>query len=92
MFGNPNPGLTPQLVAGLTSNSEWTGVSLRLLLEQAGVHPTWMNLGAMGVHGNGHMMMLEKNNQQIAEMMTRWLSKTLSGKTAGRPVRVGAAR
>jgi pimeloyl-ACP methyl ester carboxylesterase len=61
-------------------------------LEQAGVHPTWMNLGAMGVHGNGHMMMLEKNNLQIAEMMTRWLAKSLSGKTAGRPVRVGAAR
>ena len=36
-------------------------------LEQAGVHPTWINLGAMGVHGNGHMMMLEKNNLQIAE-------------------------
>jgi pimeloyl-ACP methyl ester carboxylesterase len=61
-------------------------------LEQAGVHPTWMNLGAMGVHGNGHMMMLEKNNLQIAELMTRWLARSLSGRTAGRPTRVGAAR
>jgi hypothetical protein len=38
-------------------------------LEQAGVHPTWINLGAAGILGNGHMMMLEKNNLQIAEVI-----------------------
>ena len=37
MFGNPNPGLTPQIVAGLTGNSEWTGVPLRVLLDEVGV-------------------------------------------------------
>ena len=36
-FGEPNPGLTPQMVAGLTANSEWTGVPLRVLLEEVGV-------------------------------------------------------
>lgn len=36
-FGEPNPGLTPQLVAGLSANSEWTGVPLRALLDEAGV-------------------------------------------------------
>jgi sulfane dehydrogenase subunit SoxC len=36
-FGKPDPGLTPQQVAGMTSNSEWTGVPLRLLFEEAGV-------------------------------------------------------
>jgi hypothetical protein len=40
-------------------------------LEQAGVHPTWINLGAAGIHGNGHMMMLEKNNLQIAEVIVK---------------------
>jgi len=35
-FGKPNPGLTPQQVAGMTSNSEWTGVALRTLLEEVG--------------------------------------------------------
>ena len=37
------PGLTPQQVAGMTSNSEWTGVPLRILFEEAGVRPeaTW---------------------------------------------------
>jgi sulfane dehydrogenase subunit SoxC len=42
-FGFPNPGLTPQYVAGLTGNSEWTGVPLRLLFEEAGAlsDATW---------------------------------------------------
>jgi pimeloyl-ACP methyl ester carboxylesterase len=59
-------------------------------LEQAGVHPTWLDLGKAGVHGNGHMMMLEKNNLQIADLITKWLGKSVPAKTANRPVRVGA--
>ena len=47
-------------------------------LEQAGVHPTWVKLGEAGIHGNGHMMMLEKNNQEIAAVMTKWLAKTVT--------------
>src|SRR5262245_38672295 len=44
-------------------------------LEQAGVHSTWMKLGIVGIHGNGHMLMLEKNSADIAEVISRWLSK-----------------
>ncbi len=46
-------------------------------LEQAGVHPTWVKLADVGIHGNGHMMMLEKNNREIAVVMSRWLDKAL---------------
>jgi len=56
-------------------------------LEQAGVHPTWLNLGAMGIHGNGHMMMLEKNSDQIADVIEKWVRKALSEKSAGTPQR-----
>jgi pimeloyl-ACP methyl ester carboxylesterase len=49
-------------------------------LEQAGVHPNWIKLADMGIHGNGHMMMLEKNNQEIAGVMSRWLDKALPDK------------
>jgi pimeloyl-ACP methyl ester carboxylesterase len=52
-------------------------------LEQAGVHPTWFNLGAMGIHGNGHMMMLEKNSDQIAEVIEKWVRKAVAEMTAG---------
>lgn len=36
-FRAPKPDMTPQQVDGLTSNSEWTGVPLALLLQEAGV-------------------------------------------------------
>ena len=48
-------------------------------LEQAGLHPTWIKLADIGIHGNGHMMMLEKNNLEIAAAMSHWLDKALPG-------------
>lgn len=36
-FRDPKPTMTPQQVDGMTSNGEWTGVSLRALLHQAGL-------------------------------------------------------
>src|SRR5260370_38981966 len=60
-------------------------------LEQAGVHPTWLNLGAMGVHGNGHMIMLEKNSDHIAGVIEEWGRKALAEKKAGTPQRRGSA-
>ena len=36
-FREPKPEMTPQKVAGLTSNTEWTGVPLKALLAEAGV-------------------------------------------------------
>jgi pimeloyl-ACP methyl ester carboxylesterase len=54
-------------------------------LEQAGVRPAWIKLGEVGIHGNGHMMMLEKNNQDIADVMVKWLDKALP--SAGRKAR-----
>jgi len=46
-------------------------------LDQAGVHATWIKLADAGIRGNGHMMMLEKNNLEIAGVMSKWLEKTL---------------
>ena len=46
-------------------------------LEQAGVHVTWIKLADVGIHGNGHMMMLEKNNAEIAAVMSRWIEKAV---------------
>jgi len=46
-------------------------------LTQAGVENTFVNLGDMGIPGNGHMMMLEKNNLEIAAFMTRWLEENV---------------
>jgi pimeloyl-ACP methyl ester carboxylesterase len=54
-------------------------------MEQAGVHPVWIKLADVGIHGNGHMMMLEKNNQEIGLVMSRWLDKALQDKARKGP-------
>ena len=58
-------------------------------LAQAGVKSTFIRLDEVGVKGNGHMMMLEKNNMAIAAVMAGWLDRTRDGsrpaQTAARP-------
>jgi hypothetical protein len=46
-------------------------------LEQAGVHTTFVRLADIGIHGNGHMMMMEKNSDAIAQVIVEWLDKNM---------------
>ena len=46
-------------------------------LAQAGVKVTDFELGEHGIHGNAHMVMLEKNNLQVAGVITSWLARTV---------------
>ena len=39
-----------------------------------------IKLGEAGIHGNGHMMMLEKNSDDIARVMREWLMKAVLAK------------
>jgi pimeloyl-ACP methyl ester carboxylesterase len=43
-------------------------------LTQAGVAHTFTRLEAESIHGNGHMMMLEKNNLAVAAFLQKWLA------------------
>ena len=43
-------------------------------LTEAGVRHTFTRLEDQGIHGNGHMMMLEKNNLVVAGVIQRWLA------------------
>jgi pimeloyl-ACP methyl ester carboxylesterase len=53
-------------------------------LAQAGVKSTHVRLPDVGIHGNGHMMMLEKNSDAIAKVMVDWLDRTLPGAEAAK--------
>ena len=44
-------------------------------LKQAGVNVDWLNLPAVGIHGNGHFLFMEKNNLEIAALVEDWLQK-----------------
>lgn len=48
-------------------------------LDAAGVDVDFVRLEERGIHGNGHMLMLEKNSDAIALLVTEWLGKRLPG-------------
>jgi pimeloyl-ACP methyl ester carboxylesterase len=52
-------------------------------LTRAGVSNDLFLLGEHGIHGNGHMMMIEKNNLQIAGLIADWVNQHV--KTAKPP-------
>ena len=56
------------------------------LCEQAGVsNVRFTRLADVGINGNGHMLMLEKNNAAIAGVIAQWLDRQrLRARQAGR--------
>jgi pimeloyl-ACP methyl ester carboxylesterase len=46
-------------------------------LAQAGVRHSFVRLPDAGIKGNGHMMMLEKNNLRIAALLQSWIQKNV---------------
>jgi pimeloyl-ACP methyl ester carboxylesterase len=46
-------------------------------LDQAGVKHDFVRLPEAGIRGNGHMMMLEKNNIEIAAFLAGWTRKNV---------------
>jgi len=46
-------------------------------LNQAGVKTEYIRLQDKGVHGNGHMVMIEKNNLEVARVVDEWVVKNV---------------
>ena len=46
-------------------------------LRQVGAHVDFVRLEDVGIHGNGHMMMLEINNMAIASIIARWADNSI---------------
>jgi pimeloyl-ACP methyl ester carboxylesterase len=46
-------------------------------LNQAGIRTEFIRLQDQGIHGNGHMMMLEKNNLEIARVVDGWVRSSV---------------
>jgi pimeloyl-ACP methyl ester carboxylesterase len=47
-------------------------------LKQAGVPVDFIRLADVGIRGNGHFLMLEKNNLEIAAVIADWLNKRVT--------------
>ncbi|WP_213993473.1 alpha/beta hydrolase [Sodalis sp. dw_96] len=46
-------------------------------LTQAGVKNDFIRLPSIGINGNGHFIMLEKNNLQVAKFVDTWMGKNI---------------
>jgi hypothetical protein len=53
-------------------------------LRQAGVRTDFIRLADHGIRGNGHMMMLEKNSDDIARVMEQWTARQIASNRRGR--------
>ena len=52
-------------------------------LKQAGVEHTWIRLERRGIHGNGHFYFMERNSDQVAGGVRRWLETHVQDRTSG---------
>jgi len=69
------PGLAPVKILVLTSEASYHAPydhCTSQYLTNAGVANDFVRLTDVHIHGNGHMMMLEKNNLEIAAFLDRW--------------------
>lgn len=55
-------------------NTLWDPCTYRYLT-QAGVHPDWVRLDQIGIHGNSHFMFIENNSDQVAGVVLKWIEK-----------------
>jgi pimeloyl-ACP methyl ester carboxylesterase len=72
------PNLADVPVAVVTAEASWHAqfdYAIVEFLRQAGVDAAHLQLAELGIHGNGHLMMLERNNAEIAQAIMHWLTK-----------------
>ncbi|MCA9879304.1 MAG: hypothetical protein KC442_16045, partial [Thermomicrobiales bacterium] len=61
----------------------------RALIERintAGGNAEMLHPPDLGIHGNSHMIMMDKNNLQIADLILAWIDQNVQGAGAATPV------
>ena len=66
-----------QVVTGEASYHARFDRSTVSFLHQAGVNAEWLRLGDIGIHANGLMLFVEKNSDEIAEALERWMQTAI---------------
>jgi pimeloyl-ACP methyl ester carboxylesterase len=72
------PNLRNCPVAVVTSEASWKAQQdhgVVAFLQQAGVPAEHLRLEEHGLHGNGHMMMIERNSDEIAALLANWIER-----------------
>ena len=63
----------------IASDARWptiraNNIKFHDAIRAAGGKPDLVNLPEVGIRGNSHMMMMDRNNQQIAQVIQKWLT------------------
>lgn len=79
------PALLPRLagipIGVLTAEAspfDQFGGQLVEFLRDSGCSAAWVRLAELGVHGNGHAMMFERNNAEVLEVILDWLRRAVA--------------
>ena len=48
-------------------------------LKKLGGDASTVVLPEVGIHGNGHMMMMERNSEQVADLVEGWIKQHVTG-------------
>jgi pimeloyl-ACP methyl ester carboxylesterase len=79
------PNLAGIPIVVVTAEASWMAQDNHGVVEflaQAGASAEHLRLEDHGIHGNGHMMMMEKNSDAIAGLICRWIEQTLGAEAA----------
>ena len=71
-------GVPVGLVTGETSVFASFASSIVPFLRNAGANVDHLDLPALGIHGNGHGLIYERNSDEVFAVISRWLGTTLS--------------
>ena len=70
------------MAAPLKRSPWWGAIPLLMIgfaaiggLTAGGVAVTSIDLPQLGIRGNGHLMMMDRNNAEIADILNRWLAE-----------------
>jgi len=66
------------VTAEASSHAQYDHAVVEFLV-QAGVPAEHLRLADLGIHGNGHLMMLERNSADVAAAIWRWLEARTAG-------------
>lgn len=72
-------GIPIVIVSGQASYHASYDYGTSRFLTSAGVENDHIELVDLGLEGNGHMMMMEQNNHEIADQLLDWLNRNVDG-------------
>ena len=67
------------------SLNSYTDGNMVSFMQQAGVDAEWLHLSGRDINGNGHLMYLETNSNDIALQLFTWVCHNVHGVIGARP-------